>query len=54
MGALNRKLFVELRLEKQADYSQTKEKFFTEIHEKFVEPVPQFLKKLLDEKVGRH
>ena len=26
-----------------------KEKFLTEIHEKFVESVPHFLKKLLDE-----
>ena len=30
--------------------AQTKEKIFTETHEKFVESVPQFLKKLLDEK----
>ena len=28
-----------------------KERFFTETHEKFVESVPQLLKKLLDEKV---
>ena len=34
--------------------AQAKEKFFTETHEKFVESVPQFLKKLLDEKVDRH
>ena len=34
--------------------SHAKEKFFTETHEKFVESVPQFLKKLLDEKDGRH
>ena len=27
--------------------------FFTETHEKFVESVPQLLKQLLDEKVGR-
>ena len=33
---------------------QVKEKLFTETHEKFIEPVPQFLKKLLDEKAGRH
>ena len=30
--------------------AQAKEKFFTETHEKFVESVPQLLKKLLDEK----
>ena len=29
--------------------TQVKEKFFTETHEKFVESVPQLLKKLLDE-----
>ena len=29
--------------------SQEKEKLFTETHEKFVESVPQLLKKLLDE-----
>ena len=34
--------------------SQKKEKFFTETHEKFVESLPQFLKKLLDEKSSRH
>ena len=28
---------------------EEKEKFFTETHEKFVESVPQLLKKLLDE-----
>ena len=33
--------------------SHVKEKFFTETHEKFVELVPQLLKKLLDEKAGR-
>ena len=32
--------------------TQVKEKFFTETHEKFVESVPQLLKKLLDEKYG--
>ena len=32
--------------------SQAMEKFFTETHEKFVESVPQLLKKLLDEKAG--
>ena len=32
--------------------AQAKEKFFTETHEKFVESVPQFLKKLLDENAG--
>ena len=30
--------------------AQAKEKFFTETHEKFVESVPQLLKKHLDEK----
>ena len=34
--------------------SQVKEKFFTETHEKFVESMPQFLKKLLDKKAGRN
>ena len=34
--------------------AQAKEKFFIEMHEKFVESVPQFLNKLLDEKSGRH
>ena len=34
--------------------AHAKEKLFTETHENFVELVPQFLKKLLDEKVGRH
>ena len=34
--------------------AQAKEKFFTEMHEKFVESMPQFLKKLLDQKGGRH
>ena len=33
--------------------TQAKERFFTETHEKFVESVPQLLKKLLDEKAGR-
>ena len=32
--------------------TRVKEKFFTETHEKFVESVPQLLKKLLDEKAG--
>ena len=32
--------------------AQVKEKFFTETHEKFVESVPQLLKKFLDEKFG--
>ena len=32
--------------------AQGKESFFTETHEKFVESVPQLLKKLLDEKSG--
>ena len=30
--------------------AQAKERFFTETHEKFVESVPQILKKILDEK----
>ena len=30
--------------------AQAKERFFTETHEKFVESMPQLLKKLLDEK----
>ena len=34
-------------------FAQAKEKFFTETHEKFVESVPQLLKKLLDEKAKR-
>ena len=34
--------------------AQAKEKFFIETHEIFLDLVPQFLKKLLDEKVGRH
>ena len=33
--------------------AQAKERFFTETHEKFVESVPQLLKKLLDEKARR-
>ena len=33
--------------------TQAKERFFIETHEKFVESVPQLLKKLLDEKAGR-
>ena len=33
--------------------AQAKEDFFTETHEKFVESVPQLLKKFLDEKTGR-
>ena len=33
--------------------AQAKERFFTETHEKFVESIPQLLKKLLDEKSGR-
>ena len=32
--------------------AQVKEKFFTETHEKFVELIPQLLKKLTDEKAG--
>ena len=32
--------------------AQAKERFFTETHEKFIESVPQLLKKLLDEKDG--
>ena len=32
--------------------AQENEIFFTETHEKFVELVPQLLKKLLDEKAG--
>ena len=32
--------------------AQEKEKFFTETHEKFVESVPEFPKKLLNEKGG--
>ena len=31
--------------------AQVKERFFTETHEKFVESVPQLLKKLLDKKI---
>ena len=34
--------------------AQDKERFFIETHEKFVESVPQLLKKLLDEKSGRN
>ena len=34
--------------------AQEKERFFTETHEKFVESVPQLLKKLLDEKSERN
>ena len=34
--------------------AQAKEKFFTETHETFVESVPQFLKKIIDEKGGRN
>ena len=34
--------------------AQAKERFFTKTHETFVESVPQILKKLLDEKVGRY
>ena len=33
--------------------SEEKEIFFTETHEKFVESVPQILKKFLDEKTGQ-
>ena len=33
---------------------EAKARFFTETHEKFVESVPQLLKKLLDEKTGRN
>ena len=33
--------------------AQAKEKFFTETHEKFVESVPQLLKKIMDEKTRR-
>ena len=33
--------------------AQEKARFFTETHEKFVELVPQLLKKLLDEKSER-
>ena len=33
--------------------AQEKAIFFTETHEKFVESMPQILKKLLDEKYGR-
>ena len=33
--------------------AQAKERFFTKTHEKFVESVPQLLKKLLDEKARR-
>ena len=32
--------------------AQAKEMFFTKTHEKFVESVPQLLKKILDEKAG--
>ena len=34
--------------------AQVKQKFFTKTHEKFVESVPQILKKLLDEQAGRN
>ena len=34
--------------------AEAKERFFTETHEMFVESVPQLLKQLLDEKVGRN
>ena len=34
-------------------FAEAKARFFTETHEKFVESVPQLLKRLLDEKVGR-
>ena len=34
--------------------TQAKEIFFMETHEKFVESVPQLLKKLLDEKAERN
>ena len=33
--------------------AQAKERFFIETHEKFVESVPQILKKFLDEKAGQ-
>ena len=33
--------------------AQAKEKFFTQTHEKFVESVPQLLKKILNEKTRR-
>ena len=33
--------------------AQAKENVFTETHEKFVESVPQLLKKFLDEKAGQ-
>ena len=32
--------------------AQAKEKFFTESNEKFIDSVPQLLKKILDEKDG--
>ena len=32
--------------------TQAKERFFTDTHEKFIESVPQILRKLLDEKAG--
>ena len=32
--------------------AEAKERFFRETHEKFVESVPQLLKKLLDDKSG--
>ena len=34
--------------------AEAKAIFFTEMHEKFVKSVPQLLKQLLDEKVGRN
>ena len=37
---------------KRLTTAQEKERIFTETHEKFVESVPQLLKKLLDEKAG--
>ena len=33
--------------------AQAKERFFIETHEKFVESVPQLVKKLLEDKFGR-
>ena len=38
---------------KKLTIAQAKARFFTETHEKFVESVPQLLKKLLDEKSTR-
>ena len=40
-------------MKKHIDNHTSKRKFFTETHEKFVESVPQLLKKIMDEKAER-